>query len=344
MKKLRVQSLPIKDVIEDISREFGIRVIKDCDVYSLILPDEYGTGTITGINFSSGIGIINYDCTFKTDVELDFIADSIHPAKFLYVKRGSVEHGLQSDAKTHILTQHQSSIVASADYNGHQLIFRKDEGVRLCSIEIDRAVFLHEMKCDVEKMSNPLKSLLKDHEAENNFFHEGGYSLKLFDMLRELDIKTYTGLVQRLTLLTTAGGVLREQIIQYEKDLNHTPSENKLLRNYVDLVKGAVESIGSNMHNPVNIEELAKYVGTNPTKLQQSFKMIYGTTVNGYMKNARLEKAAELLIYTDRKVSEIVNEVGLINRGYFSKLFRERYECSPKAYRMKFKKKYYERS
>lgn len=341
MKKLKVQSLPIKDLIEDICLELSIPVISDCDVYSLRLPENYGKGTITGINFSSGIGIINYDCIFKSDIELNFIADSIHPAKFLYVKRGSVEHGLQTDPKTHVLTQHQSSIVASADYTGHKLIFRKEEPVRLCSIEIDRTVFLKEMKCDIAKMANPLKALLMDYEAINNFFHEGGYSLRLFDLVRELDITTYTGLVQRLTLLTTATGVLREQIIQYEKDVNHTPSEYKMLSNYVELVKLAVESIGSNMHSPVNIEDLAKYVGTNPTKLQQSFKIVYGTTVNGYMKKARIEKAAELLIYTDKKISEIVNEVGLVNRGYFSKLFREQYECPPNAYRMKFKKKYY---
>lgn len=343
MKKLRLQSLPIKDVIEDICRELRINVIKDCDVYSVRLPDKYGSGTIVGINFASGIGIINYDCTFKSDIELNFIADSIHPAKFLYVKRGVVEHGLQSDPKTHLLTQHQSSIVASADYNGHKLIFRKDDHIRLCSIEIDRAVFLNEMNCEVEKMTTPLKSLLMDYEAKHNFFHEGGYSLKLFDMLRGLDNTRYSGLVQHLTLLTTAGGVLREQIIQYEKDLNHTPSEYKMLRNDVELIKRAVKSIDSNMHNPVNIEDLAKFVGTNPTKLQQGFKMVYGTTVNGYMKNTRLERAAELLIYTDKNVSEIVNEVGLVNRGYFSKLFKERYECSPKAYRIKFKKKYYEK-
>ena len=65
---------------------------------------------------------------------------------------------------------------------------------------------------------------------------------------------------------------------------------------------------------------MAKAVGSNPTKLQQNFKMVYGTTVNGYTKNARLERAAELLNLTDKSISEIVKEVGLINRGYFSKL------------------------
>ena len=343
MKKLKVHSLPIKNVIEDISRQLHDRVLNDCDVYSLKLSEDNGDGTIIGINFSSGIGIINYDCVFKTDIEINFIADDIHPAKFLYVKRGSVEHGLQSDPKTHLLTQHQSSIVASANNDGHKLIFRKGVRIRLCSIEIDRVSFLNDMKCDVEKMMNPLKELFLDGKAKKSFYHEGGYSLKLFDMLREMDIAAQNGLLQRLTFLTIASGVLREQITQYEKDLSHTPSEYKLLRNDVELVKRAVESIGRNMHDPVNIDELAKYVKSNPTKLQQGFKMVYGMTVNGYMKNARLEKAAELLIYTDKKVSEIVTEVGLINRGYFSKLFRERYECQPNGYRMKFKKKYYDR-
>src|SRR5690554_1755392 len=265
MKSLNVQSLPIKGVIEDIARVLNIRLIKDCDVYSTKLSGKEGSGAIEGINFSSGIGIINYDCIFKSDIEINFIADNIHPAKFLYVKRGSVEHMLQSDSKMHVLTQHQSSIVASAGNDGHKLIFRKGEHVRLCSIEIDRALFLQDMKCDIEKIDNPLKGVLMDSQAKMSFFHEGGYSLKLFDILREIDTLSYTGLVHRLALSVIASGVLREQIIQYEKDLNHSPDEYSILKSDVQRVKQAVEAIEKNMRSPVNIEELAKSLGTNST-------------------------------------------------------------------------------
>lgn len=159
-------------------------------------------------------------------------------------------------------------------------------------------------------------------------------------MLREMDIQPFSGLVQRLFLLSTASGILREQILQYEREQNHSPKDYLLRKNDVELVKNAVKIIIDLMANPISIEDLAKAVSSNPTKLQQNFKMVYGTTVNGYTKNARLERGTEFLLLTDKRIAEIVNEVGLINRGYFSKLFKERYNSNPSDHRIKFKRNY----
>lgn len=340
MKKFNIRSLLIKEILADLAREFETSLSNDCDVYNLNLPSKYGEGRIGGINFSSGIGIITYDCKFKIDLEICFTANEVHPAKFLYITEGKIEHGFIEEKGNYILTQHQSAIVASTNTNGHRLIFRKNHRVRICNIEIDRLHFIEEMECDVRKMDNALKELFLDVRAKHSFHHKGSYSLKLFDMLREMDIQPFSGLVQRLSLLSTSSGILREQILQYEKDQNHSSKDYLLRRNDVELVKNAVKIINDSMASPTNIEELAKAVHSNPTKLQQNFKMVYGTTVNGYTKNARLEKAAALLLLTDKNITEIVKEVGLINRGYFSKLFKERYKSTPNGHRMKFKKKY----
>ena len=340
MKKLKVTSLPIKDVITDLANELGTEQVADCDVYSLSIPAKFGKGRITGINFSSGIGILIYDCVFNSNLEISFKVNEVHPAKFLYLTQGSVKHGFDNNRLDHVLTQHQSAIVASSSGSGHKLSFNKGERVRICSIEINRQQFLSEMECDVKLMTNPLKEVLLDVNATKRFYHEGAYSLKLFDMLREMNDSDHSGLIQRLFLLSIASGVLREQLVQYERDLDNSPKDYLLRRNEIDLVKKAVLIINDTMAHPINIESLAKSIGTNSTKIQQCFKLVYGTTINGFMKNARLEKAAEMLIVSDQNVSEIVKEVGLMNRSYFSKLFKERYDSTPKAYRIKFKKRY----
>ncbi len=341
MKKLKVTSLPIKDVIANLASELKTKPISDCDVHSLFIPDKYGEGRISGINFSSGIGILIYDCVFNSNLEISFEVNEVHPAKFLYITQGTVKHRFENDHSNHVLTQHQSAIVASSSVGGHLLSFNKAERVRICSIEINRQQFLAEMECDVKLMTNPLKEVFLDVNATKRFYHEGAYSLKLFDMLREMNDSEHSGLVQRLFLLSTASGVLREQIVQYERDLDHSPKEYLLRRNEIDLVKKAVIIINDTMAHPSNIESLAKSIGTNTTKIQQCFKLVYGTTVNGYMKNARLEKAAELLLVSDQNISDIVKQVGLMNRSYFSKLFKERYNSNPKAYRLKFKERHY---
>lgn len=329
-------------VLKDLALLMKTDVINDCEAYTLQIPHALGEGIISGIGFPSGIGIITYSCRFKHRTRFIFNAREIHPAKFLYVTEGKLEHGLINNAPTRNISQHQCAIVASGGTDGHILIFPENDQVNLCSIEIDRNKFVAIVECDIAKLENPLKELFLDKEALQSFYHDGNYNLKLFDMIREMELNSHKGLVQYLVMMSITAGILSEQIIQYEKDINQSDDEYRLRRDDVELVKRAVLSITINLDNPDNIEQLAKILSCTPAKLQQSFKMIYGTTVNGHTLNVRLIKAAEMLVTSNKTVSEIVGEVGLVNRGYFSKLFRERYDNTPKEYRMKFEKKYNE--
>ncbi len=80
------------------------------------------------------------------------------------------------------------------------------------------------------------------------------------------------------------------------------------------------------------VESLAKEAGTNVNKLQEGFKYVYDLTVNKYMQHIKLEAAKEMLHLSEKNISEIVTAIGLNNRSYFSKIFREKYGVSPKYF------------
>ena len=61
-----------------------------------------------------------------------------------------------------------------------------------------------------------------------------------------------------------------------------------------------------------------------------------GITPIQYVKQYRVEKAAELLRSTRLKTGEIGAECGFTDGSYFIKIFREIKHCTPKEYRMKF--------
>lgn len=344
MKEYYVQSLPVSEVLSDIARLMHVDLKVDCEVNSLRIPTQLGEGTIGGIGLPSGIGIIIFDCKFINETKFIFDCVGVHPVKFLYVTEGVVAHGLAAVSDNKALEQHQSSIVASSGTDGHVLIFPKGRQINLCSVELDRKKLVKNMNCEIKASTNPLKKLLLDTKAENSFYHNGNYNLKLFDMLREIQIENGEILEHHLFLVSVTAAILKEQIHQYAKDLNFSEDEYRLRRDDVNAVRLAVESIKKSLSNPVNIIVLAKEINSTPTKLQQSFKMVYGTTVNRHTKKMRLTKAAELLLTSNKNVTEIVKEVGLVNRGYFSRLFKESYGRTPKEYQMKFKKKYQERS
>lgn len=83
------------------------------------------------------------------------------------------------------------------------------------------------------------------------------------------------------------------------------------------------------MADPPSLIELARMVGLNDYKLKVSFKEMYGTTVYGYLRERRLEKALLLLQQGGMNVYETSLSVGYSNPSYFAEAFREKFGVSP---------------
>ena len=100
-------------------------------------------------------------------------------------------------------------------------------------------------------------------------------------------------------------------------------------------VNEAVEAIAHKPEYPYTIGYLCREYGLSAAKLQEGFKVLKGCTVGNYIKNQRVELAEELIKTGDLNISEVVYTIGLTSRSYFSKIFKQRYKCSPKYYQEK---------
>jgi len=65
-------------------------------------------------------------------------------------------------------------------------------------------------------------------------------------------------------------------------------------------------------------------------QLYRKFKSLTDKTVNDYLRTFRLHKAKELLLTTDRNVSEVAFDVGFKNLSHFSKVFTEEFGKNPR--------------
>lgn len=74
---------------------------------------------------------------------------------------------------------------------------------------------------------------------------------------------------------------------------------------------------------------LARAVGTNEATLKKNFKMVYGTTVFGYLTARRMELAKELLLEKELKVSAVAQEVGYKYASHFTAAFRKHFGVLP---------------
>lgn len=93
--------------------------------------------------------------------------------------------------------------------------------------------------------------------------------------------------------------------------------------------------IKENPEQQYTLSDLCKKTGLSISKLQAGFKRMHNCTVAIFIRDTRLAKAIEMLQQTDLNVSEIVYSVGLNSRSYFCRIFKEKFNCSPKSYQQK---------
>lgn len=89
----------------------------------------------------------------------------------------------------------------------------------------------------------------------------------------------------------------------------------------------------------LDLDTVVSETGVNRNKVNDILKAEMGYTFIGYLNKLRLTEASRLLVETTgASIAEIANSVGYKNSSYFNKLFKEEYQCTPKAFREACKK------
>lgn len=91
--------------------------------------------------------------------------------------------------------------------------------------------------------------------------------------------------------------------------------------------------IREHLSEDLSLETLAGVVYLSPRYLSDLFSHQTGSGLNKYIKKLRMESAGQLLLQTNKKVSDVCREVGYSNVSYFCRSFRDYFGCSPEAYR-----------
>ncbi|GAB2567493.1 AraC family transcriptional regulator [Gracilibacillus alcaliphilus] len=111
----------------------------------------------------------------------------------------------------------------------------------------------------------------------------------------------------------------------------------KILRSRIDMemkqtVEQVVQYLEENYMNDISLESCAEIVGVNAYSLSKSFKKVLHINFIDYLTNLRINKAKELLLNTERKISDIAESVGY-RHSYFNRIFKKHVGLPPSQYR-----------
>ena len=98
-------------------------------------------------------------------------------------------------------------------------------------------------------------------------------------------------------------------------------------------IEKCIDYIFDNLHAKIRITDIANHLGMNSSYLSRLFSKEVGTSLSAYIKDKRLEAAAQMLLYSDNSITEISEYFDFSSQSHFTAAFQEKYGKTPKRYR-----------
>ncbi len=126
----------------------------------------------------------------------------------------------------------------------------------------------------------------------------------------------------------------REKLKEYFKK-NLTFGEKKesvaeIDKTFMDKFRQIVED--NLLNSELSVDDIGKSIGMSRVQLYRKMKSLTNYAPNELVRNIRLKKAEQLIINSDKNISEIAYETGFSSPSYFSKCFKEYFNESPKEF------------
>ena len=97
-----------------------------------------------------------------------------------------------------------------------------------------------------------------------------------------------------------------------------------------------LDYIYNNIHSRITIKELADYLELSESYLSKLFSKEMGMALSEYILNLKIEKAKNLLQYSDYSIVDISQYLSFSSQSHFIQVFKKSCGLTPHKYRMQF--------
>ncbi len=155
-----------------------------------------------------------------------------------------------------------------------------------------------------EELRSTVKMLIDEYDKKSGFY--------------ELKIKS--GLFEMFHILFS---------FFFKREIHDQTIKDNTTRN----IKTILDYIEANYMRTITIDDLAECVDLSKHYFMRFFKKYMGTTCIEYINDYRLNIATNLLLTTGMQITEVASRIGITNLSYFNRIFKKKYNMTPKEYR-----------
>jgi len=142
--------------------------------------------------------------------------------------------------------------------------------------------------------------------------------------------------VNKKLLLLTLTNIFKQQMRireYYSKQFYVDNTDISLNKSDLNFMKKLMETIDSNISNPeLDVVQIASALAMSHRKLYGKVKAMTGHSVVEFIRDYRINKAARMLIENNITVSMVMEQVGINNLSYFSRIFKKKLGKSPSEF------------
>ena len=206
----------------------------------------------------------------------------------------------------------------SSHYHAITCMIYLDEPSPILDMHLGMADFSLEMLISKYLPNHRYYSILRKTELLKNVFEEMAHAPE--------SVKTmYFGVKILESLVLLASEI---------SEINENPAQ-RVSRRQAEMVKRVYRYVMEHPEERYTIDDLAEKFTTSPTHLKKCFQIVYGTSMQKFIREQKMKAAAKVLETTDRTVTEAAQMFGYSNISKFAETFKCIIGEYPKQYSLR---------
>lgn len=105
---------------------------------------------------------------------------------------------------------------------------------------------------------------------------------------------------------------------------------------YIKPISTCIDYILKNIHEKITLNTLAEEVDLTPKYLSYLFRKETGQTLSSFIEDIRINRAKNLLVYSQYSYSHISHYLSFYSQSYFISIFKKKVGMTPKKYRERY--------
>ena len=294
-------------------------------------PKDIGNGYMYMIKLRPGLilGIGDFLLTENIEVSFDY---AFSPVVLAFSLSGCMYYSLSTNEKTgnyHAYAPGRCIIAYFPEWRG---VARPPVNHPVSCVEIymDPVLFNSFMKGVHNQIPGNMRDLIGGNN-EQIYYQETASSFACNAAIQQLLDCPYKGSLRKLYLESKTLELITHSMARF---IIPSPATGKpqLRPHEIERIQYARELVGRDLQNPPKLLDLARTVGLPHSKLNSCFRELYGTTIFGYLREIRLNKARSFLDEGRMNVTEVAYAVGYSSLSHFAKAFKKQHGTAPGNY------------